>query len=250
MNCTEVRQRMDLRDDECDPRELAEMHRHCSTCPECAAEYSRVIAGRKLMSTLQHQIPTLSHPQLLTSSVLERIEQASAHEASKASGTWLDRLAAWLDRPALTWAMASALLAITGSFAIEYTSAYVSVKVLEDHVQQQSALRAESDMAAIHQSALVDAVATLTKKLSGNPSYMELSQNWVMIDKASLERLFQLYDELKANASKLPPEFRSANPSITKLLDAKRPSTQLELLLKEREALIRELNRLMPKERK
>ncbi|HAP36218.1 MAG TPA: hypothetical protein DCQ28_09855, partial [Bacteroidetes bacterium] len=59
-----------------------------------------------------------------------------------------------------------------------------------------------------------------------------------------------LYDDLKDNASKLSPEFRAENPHLSKLLTTEQQSVQLDLLLKEREALIHELNRLVPKERK
>ena len=79
-----------------------------------------------------------------------------------------------------------------------------------------------------------------------SPASVELTNDWVLMNKQSFEEFILLYDELKDNTSQLPPEFRAENPGLSKLLETKQRSAQVDVLLKDRESLIRELNRLLP----
>jgi hypothetical protein len=71
-----------------------------------------------------------------------------------------------------------------------------------------------------------------------------------MINKKSIEDFILLYNELQSITPELPPEFRTAHPQLWKLLTKKKDAKELDALLKERTSLIRELNDLIPQERK
>jgi len=241
---------MYLRDEELEARERSKLERHRSECAACAAEYARVESVRKITAALKAQNPVFTYPLLLTNSVISRIEEDAVPVRSSRPESFFDRLAAMLAAPGMRIVMASLLLFIAGVFAVEYTSAYVSIKGYEEHINTISSQDKDAAAAMMAQGNLLTTAEDLSKLISGKQSFVEVSENWVMINKNSLEKLLLLYDELKDNALKLSPEFHVANPRLSKLLTAKKQSTQLDLLLKEREPLIRELNRLIPKERK
>jgi hypothetical protein len=250
MKCNEFQELMYLRDDELDAGELSELKRHRSECTGCAAEYERAESIRKITDLLKVQNPVLSDPLILMNSVLSRIENDALKVHASRSESAFDRFVAVLAEPRLRIAMVSLLFIITGTFTVEYTSAYVYMKSYEVRIDKSSSQQEDAAAMLIGQGNLLTTAEDLSKLISGKQSFVEVSENWVMINKNSLEKLLLLYDELKDNASQLSPEFHAVNPRLSKLLAAQKQSTQLDLLLKERESLIRELDRLIPKERK
>ncbi|MDD8019106.1 MAG: hypothetical protein PHP42_12080 [Bacteroidota bacterium] len=250
MNCKEFREKMYLRDDELEPRELSEMKQHRLECVECRTEYALVASVHKITDAVKTQVPELTDPLLLTNSVLSRIKEEAVRAHSSRPVPAFDRFAALLAAPSVRLAMAIMLFIIAGSFAVEYTSGYVYLKGYEERIGRSSEWQ-EDDMASfVGQGNLPNAAEYLLKIVSGKKSFVEVSENWVLMDKKSLQNYLLLYNELKGNASQLSPQFRAANPHLAELLMNKQQSMQLDTLLKERESIIRELNRLVPKERK
>ncbi|HLP18638.1 MAG TPA: hypothetical protein VK470_20440, partial [Bacteroidota bacterium] len=103
-----------------------------------------------------------------------------------------------------------------------------------------------STTAGLDQSRLLEAARDFSKLIAGRQSSVALSENWVVMKKQSFERFILLYEELKHHASELPPEFRAENPGLARLLETEEPAAQAKLLARDRAALIRELNALLP----
>jgi hypothetical protein len=251
MTCKEFQTLMYFRDDELDRIELSELNRHKADCAACAAEYSRVQFSRNTARMLSHRPPRLNDPLILINSVVARIEREALHEEVREAESVLDRCLLLLSAPWLRGTMAGLLLLITVSFAVEYTTGVVTTKGFEETIAQKTSQLGEGQTAAgVDQGILLNAAAGVSKLITGKRTYVDLSDNWVMIDKQSLEQLFLTYNELKDKISQLPPEFRAANPALVKLLETKQEAAQVDLVLKDRQLLIRELNGLLPQERR
>ena len=95
-----------------------------------------------------------------------------------------------------------------------------------------------------------DVVSDLSRFVTGKKSFFEVSGDWVMINKNSIENFILLYNDLQTIAPKLPQEFSATHPQLWKLLAKKKYPKELDALLKERMSLIRELNDLIPEERR
>jgi hypothetical protein len=240
MTCKEFQKLMYLRDDELDAGELSELKRHRAECAACASEYARVEFSRKVIHDLSMRVPKLTDPLVLINEVIGRIEQDAMKMQPYHPQSVFDRWIVWLSAPGVRAAMAGLLLLITGAFAFEYTSGYVRMKGYEESLERRTALDEPYAMAAgINQRNLLNAASDLSKIISGKQSYDELSDNWVVMNKQSFQEFILLYNELKDNPSELPQEFRAANPGLAKLLETKQPSAQIDMLLKDRESLIR-----------
>lgn len=241
---------MYLKEDELDAEVLSGLKRHRLECAACAAEYASVELSRRVTAVLKEQTPEMSDSLLFTNSVIGLIENEVMKSQAGKSSSAFDRFVILLSAPRLRWVMAGMLFFIVGSFAFEYTSAFVTMKQFEENVDKKTLSHEDAAVTIMSQKNLLNAVEDLSKLISGEQLFVEVSDNWVMINKNSLEKFFLLYSELKENDSILSKEFREANPSISRLLETKIQATQLDILLKERESLINEFNRLIPKERK
>lgn len=250
MKCKEFRDKMYLKNDELDTHELSDLERHRLECVECRLEYDRVASMHRITDTLKNQDPELTDPLLLTNSILSRISEGVLKKYTTRSESFFDRFVILMAAPSLRMAMAIMLFIITGSFAIEYTSGYLYLKGYEERIEQSTMQQENTSASIISHGNLLNTAEHFYNMVSGKQTTVEISENWVLMDKQSFQDLLLLYDDLKSNASKLSPEFRAENPHLSKLLSIERQSVQLEILLKDREALIRELNRLVPKERK
>lgn len=250
MTCIKYLELMYLRDDELEEQERIQLEHHKSECASCAAEYARVESARKTIRAMNSRPPVVSDPLLLINEVIGRIERGEKKASPSAPQSALDRLTLWLSVPIVRGAMAGLLLLISGSFVVEYTSGFVTMKGAEEEIERSSSFHDQYSAAGMmDQGNLVNTAAELLKLISGKRSYVELSNDWVVMDKQSFGQLLLLYKNLKDNPSQLSPDFRAANPGLAKLLETTRDTTQLNQLLKDRESLIRELNQLLPKER-
>lgn len=246
MKCKEFREKMYLRNDELEARELSDMERHRLECAECGAEYARVASMLRITDVLKTQNPELTDPLLLTNSILNRIKEDALQKHLSRPESAFDKFVILIAAPNLRMTMATMLFIITGWFVIEYTSGYVYLKEYEERIAQQG----NASASLMSQGYLLNAAEYFYNIVSGKQSSVEISDNWVLMDKKSFQSFLLLYDELKDNSSNLSPEFRAENPHLSKLLTTGEQSVRLDLLLKEKEALIRELNKLVPNERK
>lgn len=249
MTCKKFMELAYLSEDELDAETISELQRHKAECAACAAEYAQIEHARQAIRDLRAHQPVLTDPMLLINEVVGRIEREAALTARQLPMSAFDRLIVRLSLPATRAAMACALLLIAGSFAFEYTSAFIQMKTLEGAMEKRSALHEQYETAAMDPGRLLTAASDLTKLIYGKQSTAQLSENWIVMNRASLEQFLLLYNDLKKDASRLPPEFREANPGLTKLLETDQQSAQMAVLMKDREALIRELNRLVSSER-
>jgi hypothetical protein len=250
MKCKEFRKKMYLRDDELEARELSDLEQHRLECAECGTEYARVASIQRITDTMKTHNAELTDPLLLTNSILNQIKEDAIRMHSFQSISIFDRFVTLLAAPAVRMTMVIMLFIIVGSFAVEYTSGYVYLKKYEERINESNLQQENTSASLINQGNLLNTAEYFYNIVSGEQSSVEVSENWVLMDKKSFQNFLILYDELKDNASKLSPEFRASNPHLSKLLTVEEQSMQLDMLLKEREALIRELNRLVPKERK
>jgi hypothetical protein len=250
MNCKEFREKMYLRNDELEAQVLSDLELHRLECGECRTEYARVASMQRITDTMKTQNPELTDPLLLTNSILNRIKEDALRKHSLRPESFFDQFVILMATPSLRMTMAIMLFFITGTFAIEYTSGYVYLKGFEERINESNMQQENVSASLISQGNLLNTAEYFYNIVSGKQASVEVSENWVLMDKKSFKIFLLLYDELKDNASKLSPEFRAANPHLSKLLTVDQQSVQLDMLLKEREALIHELNRLVPKERK
>jgi len=250
MKCKEFREKMYLKNDELETQELSDLERHRLECIDCRMEYERVASVHRITDSLKTQEPELIDPLLLTNSILSRISEDALRKHSPRSESFFDQFVILMTAPNLRMTMAIMLFIIVGSFAIEYTSGYMYLKEYEEQIDKSYAQQENASASLISQGNLLNTAEHFYNIVSGKQSSVEITENWVLMDKKSFQDFLLLYDDLKDNASKLSPEFRAENPHLSKLLTTEQQSVQLDLLLKEREALIHELNRLLPKERK
>jgi len=247
MECARFRKAMYLRKDELEPGEWTEFQLHLTTCTACAATYLEIERTQEALARLKNRTPHSTNPVAMANAVIGEIERDRARKTS--AGVY-DMIVLRLGLPSVRLAIASVLTFVCVSFLVEYTSGYVHVKGLESSMGTYSS--SQSDMSApfLAQTDAAEVVSDLSRFAMGKKSFFEVSGNWVMINKKSIEDFILLYNELQSIAPKLPPDFRAAHPQLWKLLTKKKDARELDALLKERTSLIRELNDLIPQERK
>ena len=124
------------------------------------------------------------------------------------------------------------------------------MKGLETSITAYSSMQSGVPAPFLTQADASGVVSDLSRFMTGEKPFFEVSGNWVMINKKSIEDFILLYNELQPVAPQLPPEFRETHPQLWKLLTKKRDAKALDALLKERMSLIRELNSLIPQEKR
>ncbi len=247
MNCTRFRKAMYFREDELGPDEWREFQRHLSTCRACVAKYREVERTQEVLALFKNRTPNSTNPVAMANAVIGEIER---NNSRKTSASVYDLIVLRLGLPVVRIAIASTLTLLCASFLIEYTSGYVHVKGLETSISTSSLVHSDFPAPFLTQNDALGVVSDLSRFATGKKSFFEVSGNWVMINKASIEDFILLYNELQSITPKLPPEFRAAHPQLWKLLTKKKDAKELDALLKERMSLIRELNDLIPQERK
>lgn len=238
---------MYLREDELGPDEWKEFRRHHSTCLTCAAEYRKVERMEQALTRLKNRNPHPLNPVAVADAIIDEIELVKPWNES---ASIYDILVQWLDLPKVRGALASVLTFICASFLIEYTYGYVHIKGLETSITTYSSMQSSVPAPFLTQADASGVVSDLSKFVTGKRSFFEVSGNWVMINKKSIEDIILLLNQLQSIAPQLPPEFRAAHPQLWKLLTKKKDAKELDALLKEQTSLIRELNDLIPQERK
>ena len=247
MNCTKFRKSMYLREDEFGPGEWREFQHHRTTCPACAATYLEVERTQEVLTRLKNRTPHSTNPVAMADVVIGEIER---ERSWKTSASVYDVIVLRLGLPGVRFAIVSVLTFVCVSFLVEYTSGYVHIKGLESSMRTYSSSQSGMPVPFLTQTDAAEVVSDLSRFAMGKKSFFEVSGNWVMINKKSIEDFILLYNELQSIAPKLPPEFRAAHPELWKLLTKKKDAKELDAILKERMSLIRELNDLIPQERK
>jgi hypothetical protein len=248
MNCSEFRKTMYLREDELTAREMRLLERHRSECEACAAEYRAAQSVTKTVNVLRRNTPKLDDPLVIANIVAGEI--AALGESGQNERRAFDALVAWLAIPQVRVIFASLLICIVTAFVIEYSFAYVQVHGLENSLARDNAIQTLSDEEASIKGNPADALSDLTQFVAGRQSFLSVSGDLVIVNKSSIEKYILLFSELQSNAARLSPDFLAAHPRLSRLLTSKREPARLDTLLKERESLIRELNELIPRERK
>jgi hypothetical protein len=239
---------MYLREDELTPGEILMFERHLSECEACAAEYRAAQSVAKAVNVLRRSRPTLDNPLLLTNTIAGKIEALG--ESSQNRRPAFDAVVEWLAVPQIRVVFASLLFCIVTTFIIEYSFAYVQVQGLENSLSRNTSLQTPSGDRASMESNAADAVSELTQFVAGRQSFLSVSGDLVIVNKSSIEKYILLFSELQSNAARLSPEFLATHPRLARLLMLKKDPARLDSLLKERNSLIRELNELIPRERK
>jgi hypothetical protein len=248
MDCSEFRETMYLREDELTPGEIVMFERHRSGCGACAAEYRAAQSVTKAVSVLRRSTPRFDNPLLLTNTIAGKIEVLGKFSQNRRGA--FDAVVEWLAVPEVRIVFASFLICIVTAFAIEYSFAYVQVQGLENSISRYTLLQTSSrDQASVEGNA-ANAVSDLTQFVAGQQSFLSVSGDLVIVNKSSIEKYILLFSELQSNAARLSPEFLAAHPRLSRLLTSKKEPARLDSLLKERDSLIRELNELIPRERK
>ena len=195
-------------------------------------------------------VPIPPNPSGMASAVIVEFQKGTSAVGSvKVYGSY-DTFIEWLGLTGVRVAIVSLLVFICASFAVEYTSGYIDIEGLENSMTTYSSARTTGPAQLLAGSDATDLVAALSKIVVGEKSFFEVSGDWVMINKNSLEKFILLYNDLQSIAPNLPPEFRAAHPELWKLLIQKRAPKDLDTIIRERKSLIRELNELIPQERK
>ena len=238
---------MYLRQDELGPGEWREFQNHLTTCPACAAKYLEVERTQEALARFKNRTPNSTNSVAMANAVIGEIEREKSRKTTKSI---YDVVVLRLGLPGVRFAIASALTLVCASFLFEYISGYVLIKGLETSMTTSSLVQSDFPIPFLTRTDALGAVSDLSRFATGKRSFFEVSGNWVMINKTSIEDFILLYNELQSIAPKLPPEFRTAHPQLWKLLTKKKDVKELDALLKERMSLIRELNDLIPQERK
>jgi hypothetical protein len=241
---------MYLREDELGPEEWREFQRHRSTCAGCAAEHRKVEQTLNAVARLGDRIPNPPNPVVMANTVVGEIEHLKPRRASVRARSVYEIFVQWLGLPRVRVAIASVLTFICGSFAVEYTSGYLHIMGLENSMMTYSSSQTNASAQFLTQSDASDVVSDLSRFVIGKKSFFKVSGDWVMINKSSIENFILLYNDLQSVAPKLPPEFRATHPQLWQLMTKKKDPKELDALLKERMSLIRELNDLIPPERR
>ncbi len=247
MNCKTFKKIMYLHEDELGPGEWREFQHHLTTCQACAARYLEVERTQEVLTRLKNRTPNSTNPVAMADAVIGEIERGRSR---KTTTSVYNVIVLRLGLPRVRFAIVSVLTFVCVSFSVEYTSGYVHIKGLETSMTTSSLVQSDFPTPFLTQNDARGVVSDLSRFATGKKSFFEVSGNWVMINKKSIEDFILLYNELQSIAPKLPPEFRAAHPQLWKLLTKKKDAKELDALLKERMALIRELNDLIPQERK
>jgi hypothetical protein len=238
---------MYLRQDELGPGEWREFQHHLTTCPACAAKYLEVEQTQEALARFKNRNANSTNPVAMANAVIGEIEREKSRKTTKSV---YDVVVLRLGLPGVRFAIASALTLVCASFLFEYISGYVHIKGLETSMTTYSSLQSGMPLPFLTQTDAAEVVSGFSRFAMGKKSFFEISGNWVMINKKSIEDFILLYNELQSITPELPPEFRIAHPQLWKLLTKKKDAKELDALVKERTSLIRELNDLIPQERK
>jgi len=74
MNCTHAKEKIDQLVFEKNKEQLKEVEQHISTCESCSNYFSESLPNQRLFETLKKAEPTLKNPEVLTNSILSKIE--------------------------------------------------------------------------------------------------------------------------------------------------------------------------------
>jgi hypothetical protein len=250
MNCSAFRKKMYLREDELGPDQWKEFQRHRSTCAECLLEYRKVERATEALARIGRAAPLPPDPAKMATSVIIELEKRMQAVGSIRVFGAFDAFIGWLGLAGVRVGIVSLLVFICASFAVEYTSGYIDIEGLENSMTTYSSAQTAGSAQLLAGSDATDLVAVLSKIVVGEKSFFDVSGDWVMINKNSIEKFILLYNDLQSIAPNLPPEFRAAHPELWKLLTQKKAPKDLEAIVKDRKSLIRELNELIPHERK
>jgi len=250
MNCAAFRREMYLREEEFEPARWKEFQRHRSSCAECSLEYRNLEKATEILARTSKAIPLPPDPAKMATAVIIELEKSMPAAGSTKVFEAFDAFVGWLGLSGVKVGIVSLLVFICASFAVEYTSGYFDIEGLENSMTTYSAVRTTGPAQILAGTDATDAVTALSKIVAGEKSFFEVSGDWVMINKNSLEKFILLYNDLQSIAPNFPPEFRAAHPELWKLLTQKKAPKDLDTIIRERKSLIRELNELIPQERK
>ena len=250
MNCSTFRKVMYLREDEAGADQWKEFQHHRATCTECSLEYRRLERSMEALARLGKIAPLPPAPVELANAVIGEIEQRTSAVGPTEVIAGYDGFIGWLGLGRVRIGIVSLLMLICATFAIEYTSGYLDIEGLENSMTSYSSAQSAGPAQLLDRNAATDLVSALSRIVVGEKSFFAVSGDWVMINKSSIEKFILLYNDLQAIAPSLPPEFRAAHHELWKLLTQRRNPKDLDAIIKERNSLIRELNDLIPPERK
>lgn len=186
----------------------AEVQNHIDGCIECKELLNNLSQAEFVLAKLKRSLPVLENPESLSHSIIKEIkaEQRIVNEHHSFSETFLS----WFMLPQLRLALYSLIIFFFTVYSYEEVTALKSVVTLENNLKSKGA-NYEASMSdnLPNLSFLYD----LYKLLAGEKKHLKLSEEWLVVNKEFLRKLFTEYSSLSPEKKK---EFEELRKTLTK----------------------------------
>lgn len=219
MNCKSVKEI--LLEKEIGGEIPAEIMAHLDSCTECSEFLEQVQSEDIKLSTLKNSKPVLDYPDALTYSIMNKIIAESETNESL-----FEKIQNCLMVKQVRLALYSVIVFFTVGYFYEESTALNSVISLENKLNAAGTQ---------YNASLTDNLPNLSflydvyKLLTGETKHLKLSEEWLVVNKEFLRKLFAEYDSLSPQKKKEFEELRKTftkeqNEFVDELLNSKNKS--------------------------
>lgn len=203
MNCKSVQEI--LLEKETGEKIPAELMVHLDSCASCKTFLEQVQSADKELLALRNSKPVLEYPDALTNSIMRSVSLKNENRES-----FLDKLQYYLMMKQVRLALYSVIIIFAVGYFYEESTALNSVINLENKLNAAGTQ---------YNASLSDNLPNLSflydvyKLLAGEKKHLKLSEEWLVVNKDFLRKLFAEYDLLSPEKKK---EFEELRKSLTK----------------------------------
>lgn len=169
-----------------------EIVEHISNCGECSSFASDIEAVNTLVGKLKNSKPTLDEAEQLTLRIMNQIENEIKYNKAERS-SFTEKFFDWLFVPQLRVILYSILFLLTGLYFLEEATALNDVIELENHL---------NDAGSRYEASFTEDIPNLSflydayKMLIGERKHVNLSKEWMIVNKKFIKEVFLEYDNL------------------------------------------------------
>ncbi len=195
MNCESVKKL--LLEENLNDSERQEVAEHIRNCKECYSFSSQINDANGLLAKLKMSAPILDKPELLSFSILNQIRSEQRREVLQPS-VW-DTILSWFMMKQVRLALYSVLFLFAALYFYEEATALKSVVTLESNLTnagQQYEASFSDNMPNL--SFFYDAY----KLLAGEKKHLNLSKEWLVVNKSFIKELLGEYNSLTPEKKK------------------------------------------------
>lgn len=185
-----------------------EVQLHVENCKECKALLNNVNHSNLILTKLKRSIPVLEDPDSLSNSILNEVK--AERRMVNTHHSFGETLLSWFMLPQMRLALYSLIIFFVVIYSYEEVTALKSVVTLENNLKSKG-VNYEAGMSdnMPNLSLLYD----LYKILAGEKKHLKLTEEWLLVNKEFLRKLFAEYNSLTPEKKK---EFEELRKTFTK----------------------------------